>query len=293
MRVVETLLLKSTVIILCLILTSFGPEFKVVTHHSAISIEDALMNNWISCDIVSNGGHKEECINLKVGNLRANRLVLRVESGRNFESVDTNLQDIIVVREELIVLNGNEKKEVNIYGFCSQSSNSSPSEGDLYSIGSMKSKNIVKLTEHLAVKEYPISAMQKAIWTVTDNTPIASIFDANRDTILDLQAFVSDLTNQTSPWYSIEYKENEENLFTGEAKRVYGTMQGNLSANTVVKIVVHDMLNYSALKGEFVVQEDSYNHNISFDVSTMPKGRYHVGIYALGVGRIDEKVINI
>lgn len=291
MKTLKTLCLKSTLLIVCLIFASFSPKFQTYNQQYAISIEDAILRNMISCSIVNKGSHEGNCIDLTVKNLTSNRLSVKLESGRNLASVDTNKQDILVVREELFVLNPSQTQHKEVFGFCSQSHKSAPEKDELYTVGAMKDKNIVKLTQHLAVNKYPISAMQEAIWTMTNNRPIASIFHNNRDSIENLQEFVAQFTKSMSPWYSIEYTEPDSGMASNVAKNIHGNIEVRLAKNTVVKIVVYDKFNIPQLRTEILTTEQANKHPFSVNVQSLPGGRYHIGFYTLG-GRLDEKVFS-
>lgn len=293
MKTLKTLCFKSTLLIVCLIFASFSPKYLTYSNNSyALSIEDAVKRNMISCAIESKGGHTGNCVNMSVKNLTSTKLIVKLESGRNLVSLDTNSQDILVVKEELFVLNPSQTQHKEIFGFCSESHKSEPNKSDLFTIGEMKDKNIVKLTQHLAANKYPISAMQDAIWSLTNNRPVASIFHANRDSIENLQEFVAQFTKSMSPWYSIEYTEPDSGMASNTAKNIHGNVEARLPKNTVVKIVVYDMLNISQIRTEMVTSETANKHPFSVNVLSLPKGRYHIGFYTLG-GRLDEKVFSI
>jgi hypothetical protein len=293
MKTLKTLCFKSTLLIVCLIFSSFSPKFQTYTNNSyALSIEDALKRNMISCDIESKGGHTGNCVDMRVKNLTSNKLIVKLESGRNLVSLDTNSQDILVVKEELFVLNPSQAQQKEVFGFCSESHKSAPNKADLFTLGEMKDKNIVKLTQYLAANKYPISAMQDAIWTLTNNRPVASIFHANRDSIEDLQEFVAQFTKSMSPWYAIQYTEPDSGMASNTAKSIHGNIEARLPKNTVVKIVVYDMFNVSQLRTEVVTTANANEHPFSVNVLSLPKGRYYIGFYTLG-GRLDEKVFSI
>ncbi len=135
--------------------------------------------------------------------------------------------------------------------------------------------------------------MQSAVWVMTNNRRVEGIFHQNRDSIQSLMDYVSGITNQFTPWYSIEYYNNEAELVSDSAQSIYGRFNARLQAKTKVKVVVFDMLNNAHLRKEIIVQEEGSTHPINVDVSQLPKGRYHIGFYVVGAGRMDEKVFSI
>lgn len=292
MSCLNLLCLKSTLISLCLIFTSFNVVFYD-SHSHPISIEEAIRNNLVNCNISSNGGHEGMCVNMSLENKSLHNLNIQVESGRNLLSNDTNKQDILIVKEEIFVLYKGENESKDLFGFCSQSNKGSPSTSEQYSLGEMKDKKTVQLTTYLAKNKYPLSAMQNAIWVMTNNRRVEGIYHENRDSIKSLMDFVSNLTYQFTPWYSIRYFEDEANLVSDNAKQIFGEFEGRLRKDTKVKVVIFDMLNIAQLRKEITISEEANSHPISVDVSSLSKGRYHIGFYVVGGGRVDEKVFSI
>jgi hypothetical protein len=230
---------------------------------------------------------------MSLENKSLHALNILVESGRNLLSNDTNKQDILIVKEEVFVLNKGENESKDLFGFCSQSHKGSPSKNEEYALGQMKDKKTVQLTTYLAKNKYPLSAMQNAIWVMTNNRRVEGIYHENRDSIRSLMDYVSNLTYRFTPWYSIEYFEDESSLVSDNAKQIYGEFEGRLLKDTKVKVVVFDMLNIAQLRKEIIITKEANAHPINVDVSSLPKGRYHIGFYVVGGGRVDEKVFSI
>lgn len=292
MRTLIKKCLLSTLLFLCLFFTSFNFCFYDNLNHP-LSLEQAIANNLVNYKITSNGGHEGNCLNMDIENISLHHLNIQLESGRNFLSNDTTKQDILIVKEEIFVLNKGEKDKRDLFGFCSQSHKGSPSINESYSIGEIKDKKTIQLTQYLSKNNYPLNAMQSAIWVLTNNRRVEGIFHQNRDSIQSLMDYVSGLTYQFTPWYSIKYKEDDNNLVSNEAQQIYGMFEGRLQKNTKVKVVVFDMLNVPQLRKEIFINEESSSHPITLDVSLLPHGRYHIGFYILGGGRVDEKVFTI
>lgn len=291
MNTLINLCIKCTLLLFCLIFSSHSPKY-IVNNQYALSVFDALERGMVTCSIISKGGHEGNCIDFEVANQSNERLILKLESGRNLLSSDTNKQDILVVKEELFVLNPRQKQYKQVFGFCSQSHKGSPEEGEKYLVGEMKDKNVIALTQHLSSNKYPISAMQQAIWTMTNNRDIASIFHEKRDSIERLQDFVAQLTKTMSPWYSIEYTQPDSGLVSDDAKSIHGNIEARLPKNVVVKIVVFDKFNVAQIRTETTTREQASKHPFSVNVESLPKGRYHIGFFTLG-GRLNERVFSI
>lgn len=289
MNVLKKMCLNGTAAFLCLILSSYNPQKNYVISSSAISIESALKYDLISYEIVNNGSYKGECITINLQNKTSRALNVTIEPGRNLISTDTNKQDILIVKEALFALTPMGNSTKNLFGFCSQAHKNSPSEGEKYLVGEMKDANIIKLAEHLNKNKYPISAMQYAVWTLTNNRPVASIFHEDRDSIVGLQDFLSFHKKQITPWYSIEYMSTDSGMVSDNAKTIYGTLKADLEKGRVIKVVVYDLYNISQIRKDIKVPEKTKEQPIVVDVSELPKGRYRMLFTSLA-GRIDEKI---
>jgi len=47
------------------------------------------------------------------------------------------------------------------------------------------------------------------------------------------------------------------------------------------------------LRDETTVDAEGNSHSVIVNVGSLPKGRYHIGFYVLGGGRVDQKVFTI
>ena len=289
MKALKKMCLYGTTAFLCLILSSYHPQKNYSISSNAISIESALKHNLISYEIVNNGSYQGECVQINIQNKTSRALNVTIEPGRNLISIDTNKQDILIVKEALFTLNPMGSIVKNLLGFCSQAYKNAPSEGEKYLVGEMKDTNIIRLAEHLNKNKYPISAMQSAVWALTDNRPLASIFHEDRDSIVGLQEFLSYHKKQVTPWYSIEYMSTDSGMVSDNAKTIYGTLKADLEKGRVIKVVVYDLYNISQIRKDIKVPEKTKEQPIVVDVSELPKGRYRMLFTSLA-GRIDEKI---
>lgn len=290
MKALKKMCLYGTAAFLCLILSSYHPQKNYSISSNTISIESALKYDLISYEIVNNGSYQGECVQISLQNKTSRALNVTIEPGRNLVSIDTNKQDILIVKEALFVLAPKGSNTKNLFGFCSQAYKNAPSDGEKYLVGDMKDANIIKLAEHLNKNKYPVSAMQSAVWALTDNRPLASIFHQDRDSIVGLQEFLSYHKKQVTPWYSIEYMPNDSTgMVSNKAKNIYGTLKADLEKDRVIKVVVYDLYNISQIRKDIKVPEKTKEQPIVVDVSELPKGRYRMLFTSLA-GRIDEKI---
>jgi hypothetical protein len=77
-----------------------------------ISIAERLKSGRITIELKSLGGYQNKCVDLKLLNLSADSTIVLLEAGRKLISDDSSMQDILVVREELISLAPHQEKRL-------------------------------------------------------------------------------------------------------------------------------------------------------------------------------------
>ena len=290
MNAFKKMCLCGTVIILCLILSSYHSSGNYFKHLDAVSIEDALKYQLISIEATNLGSYSGECILMNLTNTTSRPLTVLIEAGRNFASEDTNKQDIVIIKETLFSLQPFGSQVKKLFGFCSQSHKGAPDENDQYTLGNMMPKEVVQLATHLNKNKYPVDAMQHAVWTLTNNRPISSVFHTDRDSIKGLQEFLAQYKNEIVPWYSLEYMPNDSTgMVSNKVKTIYGTLKADLEKGRVIKVVIYDLYNISQIRKDIKVPEKTKEQPIMVDVSELPKGRYRILFTSLA-GEIDEKI---
>jgi len=98
-------------------------------HHKKLLMQQAIDRKLIKTSVASLGGHQGFCIKLTVENLTKDSLLIILEAGRRFNSVDDKLQDILVVKQEELYLKSRQVKTQKVKGYCCQLNNSSPGAG--------------------------------------------------------------------------------------------------------------------------------------------------------------------
>lgn len=168
-----------------------------------ITLQKALDNHYVSSQVFSNGGHQGNCIDLTLKNISPDSLIVEVEPGRRFNSIDEKNQDILVTQQTFFVLAKNQSATKSIKGFCCQANNHSPSKGAKYDVNKLAETALVLLAQHLNTNIFSNDAAQNAIWAISDKRPTAAISSQNDTLLQGLRNLVATIKNEPIPWYTL------------------------------------------------------------------------------------------
>jgi hypothetical protein len=253
------------------------------------SIGKLIETKSLKVDVESLGGHTGNCINMVVENLTEDYLKIWIEPGRRLVDIDAKYQDILIVKEQLLTLIPSEIKEIVVYGFCCESSKSSPRKGAKYSIGYMAPLNWIGVAEVINKGKFPTSAIQSAVWVVSDNHPISSISHTNINEIMPLRKAVGGVLGIENTWYMLTFALDTAVVFTGIHDRVIGDIDYYLRNNTLLTVVVKspDGRVIETLVKESGMGPGKHVLNVDLNVRTWPKGKYEIVI----VGDFNNQII--
>lgn len=242
-----------------------------------ISIQQAYDAGAIKLKITGTGGYSGNCLEMEISNTLRDSGFYRLEAGRRLASDDSTLQDILVTKELHIPLAAGEKKHFSLFGFCCQLHHHAPAPKSTYSVGKMAKYDLVALAQFLNEKSYSTSAMQYAVWVISDNNPLSSVIADNMDSISSLREMVGKIKHIEVPWYSLEYLPDNSQLFSGEHCVLTGTLKYAINTNAIVNISVYD--SYGQLVKTICdapANPDTYVLPLRLDVRGWQKGKYYV-----------------
>jgi hypothetical protein len=169
---------------------------------SPLLLNKAIKDGFVKSDVKSLGGYSGDCLTLTLKNLKSVPISILIPSGTIFEAADPEVQNLIVVKERLIVLKSNESKSTVLIGFCSNAPKKSPPVGIVYKPIDSASQNLKKISEYLNKSEFSEHAVQSAIWCVTDGNYLSEVYDENPEKSKDLRTEISKITGQPLVWYN-------------------------------------------------------------------------------------------
>mgnify|MGYP007027637368 CR=1 FL=1 len=239
---------------------------------------DFVSNNQLNVEIESLGGHRQECVELTIKNVSSKTIKTYLEPGRRFVSDDIMEQDIFIVKKKEITIPPLATIKVKGYGFCCQSFKHSPQKGSSFGFGYMAPDEWIQLADTINDNNFDASAVQSAVWSLSDGHDIASIHSENRDAVLPLLRTVASIRNIHLPWYSFSYVPDSTRLFSNKPEKLHGSFDYYLKNNAAVSIVVK---NEKGRLMKHLVKGHVYGHgkqtfSADIKVENWPKGNYEI-----------------
>ncbi len=245
-----------------------------------VSIEKLISDNKIKVDFSGKGGHSGYCMLLVIENISADTQYVQLEAGRRLFSVDSSLQDIFIVKDNVVAVPPFQKVETSGYGFCCQSSNRSPYNTSKFTIGTMAPVEWQILADVINKNDFPEDAIQAAVWCISNDHPVSSIYWDDMDKIKLLRKTVAEIKNEEIPWYFTTYIEDTAQVFTNKRKNIEGELSFYLNSNAVVSILVrdsHGLLVSTPLK-ETALSSGTHKFNFKQSVTNWKEGEYTIYI---------------
>lgn len=247
--------------------------------HQRLNLQKAVDLKLVKAQAQSTGAYQDYCINLNLKNMSPDSLIVTVEPGRRLNSLTESDQDILVTKEELIVLAKGEEKWFPVKGFCCQANNHAPKKGAKYSINTLADSNLVKVARYLSTRNFDMHVTQEAIWAISDNRPTAQIAGKNDSLIAPLRYFVAGIKGEPIPWYTIISKtfvfssgamENYPLYLRGKLnytndKECYSTLQVLDAKGNIVSDIVQQW-----------IMPGTRDYDLNIPVKGLAKGKYTV-----------------
>ncbi|KAA3638531.1 MAG: hypothetical protein DWQ02_05010 [Bacteroidetes bacterium] len=174
--------------------------FSTFSFSKTIDIREAIKSGMIKVEPVGNGGYKERCLKLKVQNLQKKKLEVYVPAGLLFHSLDSVVQDLIIIQDRMLALDKLEGRSFSVYAMCTQASNRSPQKDTRFETGDEAEGALLKVVKFIDEKNIRTSPGQYAIWAVTDDHRIENIRHE------ELAIFTAELLGKPIPKYFIQHE---------------------------------------------------------------------------------------
>ena len=264
------------VFIICLLLTGFQLKAK----HQKLSLQKAINMKLVKAKATSLGGYQGFCMRMGIKNLSQDSLVILIEAGRRLNSVDENNQDILIVKEELIVLRHGEEKQVNVKGYCCQSTNRAPSKNAVYDVNKLADSGLVRVARYLNTHSFDKNTEQNAIWAVSDKHATAGITASNDSLVMPLRRMVAGIKGEKLPWYTIVsttyvYSNGAISVFPLQLK---GKMEYDNEKDSYVTLsVVNEKgMPVCLVKKQWLKAATNSNYDLNLPIKGLAKGKYTI-----------------
>lgn len=186
-----------TKLIICFILTL---SLALRAEEIRLTLTEALQRKLVTVKIngaesdgagTLNSSHYGPCIRLAMTNQSSSELQLKLDYGFRLEPVDTTYQTMIVTRAFTARLAPGQQKDQRIYAMCGEAHDRSPSPSAWFAWGKRTTGHLLGLTEYIQRKDYQNSTAQQAVWCLTNNKDLHSIYSDDTTIMYDLRRWVA------------------------------------------------------------------------------------------------------
>lgn len=172
---------------------------------TVIDLYDAIDRGIVSAEFSSTGISSRNSVQLQLTNTADHDLKIRVAPGFYLKSADPDVQDIMVTRSEEMLVRSGEHTSKQLYGFCTQAYNSTPSLGSSFTPGGYAQGKMGALAARLDAEDCDPNLEQKAIWAMQGEIPLAAAYSGNRDEDVAMRTFLANLRKEEVPDYIADY----------------------------------------------------------------------------------------
>lgn len=284
-------MMRKILFIPVMMVMAFLSNAQTIDTAAYMSLEKCLQLPGVKFTARCLGGHSGSCIEATLRNNGSSVLKVRVEPGRRLVADTAKYQDIFVVKTNLITLLPGTEEKVELFGFCCESSDFGPDLDLKYSSGFMAPPAWVKLASFLDKNKFPNTAMQHAVWVLSNDHDIAGVDCENREQTIALRKLLCDLTGKEMPWAIIQYKQDSNVVFTGDVSRIRGDISYYVRSNASVGVFVTDYTGrvVETLMTPSIHRSGQHNYSLDLDVSEYPKGDFEVRVYEDGSKLLERK----
>lgn len=222
------------------------------------------------------GGHSGDCLRVEARNRSDRPLRTSIPAGWVFPSATEAVQDLIVVREEVIALAPQGRTTVTCRAFCCEATHSGPAEGERFRQGRPAPPKLMTLAHAVDSGRYDDGIVQSAVWVLSDGNDIGSMGALSRSADDTLRYRVSALSGQPVPLYSLEYAPGEGQACSQRPaviRRAF-TITGGAPQRITVHVRRDDGRIMEVLHEDSVLNAGTTQLPLEVNVLDWPPGRY-------------------
>ncbi len=272
-------------------LVLFLLSFSFFGFSKTVTLQEALQKKWVSTTVSmqSNEAARGCNMHISIKNLTKSEFNITIPVGFVFQSLDSTAQDFIHLENKELGLAALATQSTYMMTRCIRANRGFPNDNQAFLAKSLASSQLLALaTFAFEKKRYESSAMQSALWAVSDNQ---GLYGINDSTLLN---FVAHLLNKPLPDYTVNYKIREEAGMTAESAleplAIEGVFQYTLPADMQVKLDLVNAAGVSVLKDfkmiEIMTQKKG-RHRFSFtlELKGVARGTYFMKMTSVSDGK--------
>lgn len=260
---------------LCSCLNTMSAKMDTVT------LGNAFAAKRIKLEIKGVGGYQGRCIKMKIENTQPVKMIIIVEAGRRLDSKDSTEQDILIIKDTMVILSAHQEKTFNATGYCCQAHNRAPKPKSSFTIGNLATGPLYNLARYMNDTPLPSQVIQNAIWVISDNINPAIIKDDGSSAMQGLRKFISFEKKVKFTWYNISYKNVGDKVFSGIPDKITGIIDYHISAYSQVCLVIKGQSGNIVERFDLgkAIGSGDYACNLNWNIYKLPNQRYTLIIY--------------
>lgn len=248
------------------------------------SLQEILKDPTVSATVKSIGGYSGDCVELQIKSNEKN-FNLTIPQGTLFYPEDDGEQTLVAPIAKVYDIRKNQPQIIKLAGYCTEASDRSPRNGGKFKVGMTQDTAVLSLVNYFNKNgTHDKSAIQEAVWSVTDRESIANVYLEDDVSNTALRNHLSQLTNQPLPWHNA--RRNIETDENGYISRSTTKVFANVSfANETPTSIKSKVVNAEGVtkyeSGNSYKIPKAYKVNLKFEleVSGWQRGKYAVIYY--------------
>jgi len=190
---------------LLLIALAVQIPYCILGNPPIVSLEEALQKGQVKMTLQGApptetedwvNAHVGPCLELALENLHGQPLTVYIEAGRLLASADTSVQTMLVTKPATIEMAARGTQKQPLYAMCTEKWNGSPGPDEFFVLRQLAKPDLRGLAELIAAKDYQTTAGQDAVWVITDDQALSSIWSADVEEMTTLREYVSKVTGK-------------------------------------------------------------------------------------------------
>ncbi|MFN8297587.1 MAG: hypothetical protein U0T75_00680 [Chitinophagales bacterium] len=235
--------------------------------------------------------HYGPCMSMEIVNASADDMTLNLDYGYMLMPDDTGIQAMMVTQTLIVKLQPKAKKNYRLYAMCTEATDGSPSSAQPFKLGKRTSGNLLGLAELLNRKKYQNDAAQDAVWCLTNNHDVTSIFSTDTTMMYELRRFVAKAKN--IPLSKI-YEAVPDYSAPVQTRVITYTYSGSISYSLIntgkIMIALFDEDNH--MKKVYVnnetQREGQYTYNYQISSTEMENKKHYLRMFR--DGKMEEEI---
>jgi hypothetical protein len=273
--------MKFITLIISTIIYLVHPGINSFAGDKTLSLEEAVKAGVVKIKVKGLGGYQGKCLEATL--TAGSKINLIVKPGTLFKPADPDMQDILVVKEEILALNKGVPKKIQLTGYCCKASNRCPQAGTGFTLSKNENKKLEEIAVYLNKNKFSDHIIQNAVWCVSDNKSVSYVYDSNREKVKGLREELCRLTGQENNWFQTEATHNmdENGYISMEPVHVTGDVTVKVDKTMILYQGVYKEngdIAWEPHKVAVVTSKGTMSYEFKMYVKGWAKGKYYVKV---------------